>query len=88
MIHWFDNYLSYKKQLVELSKGNGETFISELRNLSKGVPQESIFSPILYIYSANVTGCTNIANHIYADDIQVVFRSRELKEAMNKLIEY
>ena len=59
-LDWFQNYLSDRTQCVA----------QEFTRLTKGVPQGSIFGPILFTLYMNHNGTTvDSANlHLYADD--------------------
>ena len=69
-LNWFQSYLTGRTQSV-LINGNK----SQPRNLSCGVPQGSVFGPILYLlYTAPLADLFrhhNLQFHLYADDTQL-----------------
>uniref|UniRef100_A0A3Q3IMY9 Reverse transcriptase domain-containing protein n=1 Tax=Monopterus albus TaxID=43700 RepID=A0A3Q3IMY9_MONAL len=77
-IPWFRNYLSNRRQAVQLG-GSSSSFLEIL----KGVPQGSVLGPILFsIYINNV--CDNLTNamyHFYADDTVIYCCSSTLAQA-------
>ena len=63
---WFKNYLSNRKQFVNV--GEASTGISLLEILP-GVPQGSIFSPLLFlIYINDLPLCSKLFSQLFADD--------------------
>ena len=64
-ITWFQNYLSNRKQCIQI---NNTT--SSLNDISCGVPQGSILSPILFIQNINdlITHVKLFNLILYADD--------------------
>ena len=64
-LKWFDNYLSNRKQYVEI-----DGVKSQVKNVSMGVPQGSILGPLLFIiYMNDISTASKIFNVIlYADD--------------------
>ncbi|CAG4966906.1 unnamed protein product [Colias eurytheme] len=70
---WFNSYLQHRFQRVVLLKNDGNSALSSLVPVSRGVPQDSILGPLLFtIYSADITSCIkNCQYHLYADDLQI-----------------
>lgn len=77
-ISWFNSYLVDRYQKVVIQKADGITIESDLKPVSRGVPQGSILGPLLFImYSADIVKCIiNCKYHLYADDLQVYISSR------------
>lgn len=86
-IKWFENYLSNRRQCVELRMADGSSVRSAWQSVPRGVPQGSILGPILFIlYSADII--KNISHcqfHLYADDLQLYysFLPRDTRRAVN-----
>ena len=81
---WFSNYLNGRKQRVKL-----EDCCSEWANVLRGVPQGSIFGPLLFLLYENdlpdvVTKCTM---NMYADDVAIYFASKDVNEVADSLNE-
>ncbi|CAG4957224.1 unnamed protein product [Colias eurytheme] len=71
---WFQSYLMYRKQYVIIQNGdNSERSVD--RTLSRGCPQGSILSPLLFsIYTADLAKqIKNGKIHLYADDTQIYY---------------
>jgi len=66
---WFSNYLSNRKQCVNVN-GNSSEFL----NITTGVPQGSILGPLLFIiYVNDLYRCTdNFTFTLYADDTNIL----------------
>ena len=64
-IHLFKNYLSNRKQYVEYENNTSDTLL-----ITTGVPQESVFGPLLFIiYLNDIAKSSDIFYFIcYADD--------------------
>ena len=78
MLHWFQSYLSNRKQYVSI---NGES--SESLGINCGVPQGSILGPILFLLYIN--GLLNF--YLFADDTNIYYESsslQELEKTINK----
>ncbi|CAG4958870.1 unnamed protein product [Colias eurytheme] len=71
---WFRSYLMYRKQYVVVQNGNC-TERSTDRTLSRGCPQGSILSPLLFsIYTADLVKKIKHGKvHLYADDTQIYY---------------
>lgn len=69
-VAFFDSYLSDRRQRVVL---NGQ--VSDVRNISSGVPQGSILGPILFIiYTAFLKNVLSYCStQMYADDTQIFY---------------
>ena len=73
---WLENYLTNRKQYVDL---NG--ICSETHNITCGVPQGSILGPLLFlIYINDVSHSSGILKFtLFADDTNVLYSSKDLK---------
>ena len=80
-LNWFKNYLKDRKQYVLV---NGE--VSELLDISKGVPQGSILGPILFlIYINDLPIATELFTLLFADDTSFLISGRDLNDVIRKL---
>lgn len=70
---WFKSFLSGRKQYVVTENEHGEEKKSSTKCLSRGVPQGSIISPILFIlFTTDIGRCIKKCDfHLYADDTQL-----------------
>ena len=68
---WFESYLSERTQQIVYSNE-----LSEIQNISFGVPQGSVLGPVLFLlYTADVFDIVekfNFKSHAFADDIQII----------------
>nr|CAI5860690.1 unnamed protein product [Callosobruchus analis] len=74
-IKWFENYLCGRKQMVKLVMENGNSSMSDCRDVSCGVPQGSILGPTLFaLYISDLPSALNYCKcHYYADDGQIYY---------------
>ena len=83
---WFKSYLQDRKVTVVISNEK-----SEIKSLSKGVPQGSILGPLLFsIYTielSNILRKHNVKFKIYADDTQFYFQIEKIEDATKKITE-
>lgn len=86
---WFMSYLTERKQYVLTENGLGEELRSNVKTVSRGTPQGSIISPLLFIlFTADLNKQLKHCHiHLYADDTQVYlsFDPRDTYQA-SKLI--
>lgn len=86
---WFESFLTQRKQIVVTEGANGDKQYSKIGNLSRGVPQGSIISPILFtIFTADIVNIIEHTKcHLYADDTQIYysFDSNETPQAIEKI---
>lgn len=70
---WFESFLTGRRQYVEIQTNKGEIVKSDIRTISRGTPQGSILSPLLFIlYTADLLKHLEHCNaHLYADDTQI-----------------
>ena len=82
VLSWFSNYLSGRTQCVSLDKCT-----SSLLEVKMGVPEGSVFGPILfYIYINNLgKDLKQTKVHLYADDIILYTSATSVKEAITYL---
>ena len=72
-ILWFKSYLTSRTFLVKVEKG-----FSEPGKLECGVPQGSIFGPLLFLlYVNDMPGAVNCEMLLYADDTCLVFQAKD-----------
>ena len=69
-LNWFCSYLIDRRQSVQF---NGD--VSTVRTLMFGVPQASVFGPLLFIlyttYLGKLMDSCGLSSHFYADDSQL-----------------
>ena len=75
MLDWFQSYLSYRKQYVDI---NGKS--SDLLDITCGVPQGSVLGPLLFlIYINDLPNISKILNfYLFADDTNIYYESSSL----------
>ena len=84
MLHWFQPYLSNRKQYVSI---NGES--SESFGINCGVPQGSVLGPLLFLlYINDLPNISKLLNfYLFADDTNIYYESsslQELEKTINK----
>ena len=80
-LEWMRSYLIGREQYVEL---NGS--ISGTLPICTGVPQGSILGPLLFIiYINDLPSATNLKTVIFADDSNLIIRSKDLSSLINNL---
>lgn len=84
-LSWIRTYLQNRMQLVEISQINNknntiETYQSEFKNISTGVPQGSILGPLLFLaYINDLPKCIKHKTILFADDISVIVTTEKNK---------
>ena len=82
-LDWIKSYLNGRKQYVEL---NGYT--SHTLPLPTGVPQGSILGPLLFlIYINDLPSASKLKTVLFADDSNLLIRSKNLSDLINNLNE-
>ena len=83
-LEWFKSYLNNREQYVYI---NGET--SQLKDISCGVPQESVLGPIIFLIYIN--DLPNISKDLhfflFADDTSIYYEAEspeKFEHVMNK----
>ncbi|CAK1586423.1 unnamed protein product [Parnassius mnemosyne] len=88
---WFYSFLSNRSQYVEINTDQGEVMQSSIRRTSRGTPQGSILSPILFIlFTADISKVLKHSKiHLYADDTQIYhsFKPEQTENVVMKLNE-
>ena len=80
-LKWFENYLKNREQFVSVNDGN-----SNLRFITKGVPQGSILGPLLFlIYINDLANCTSLFTLLFADDTSFLISGKNLNEVIKLL---
>ena len=80
-LKWFENYLKNREQFVSVNDGN-----SNLRFITKGVPQGSILGPLLFlIYINDLANCTSLFTLLFADDTSFLISGKNLNEVIELL---
>lgn len=70
-IAWFDSYLNGRRQRIKINETH-----SQWNNVSTGVPQGGVLSPLLFsIFINSLTARLLVHYHLYADDLQVYVQS-------------
>lgn len=88
---WFQSFLSNRQQFVELQTEQGSLVASSTRSISRGTPQGSILSPLLFVlYTSDlVARLKHCGVHLYADDTQLYYSltPQDLDTALAKINE-
>jgi len=80
-LEWFKNYLTKRKQFVQL--GNDK---SQLLESNFGVPQGSILGPILFlIFFNDITKCTSLFMLLFCDDTTILASGSNLPELVTQV---
>lgn len=75
-LNFINNYLSERQQYVQI--GNS---VSNLKNISTGVPQGSTLGPLFYLlYTNDLKNCHELKDVMYADDLSLFFASENIDE--------
>ena len=74
-MEWFIDYLTNRKQCVSYNN-----VISDVKDISCGVPQGSILGPLLFIiYINDIQNCSNLFKYImFADDTNLFVSNKNL----------
>lgn len=93
---WFKSYLAYRKQVVEISC-DGKKYTLAPREIKYGVPQGSVFGPLLFLLYINDLPL-NIKEArivLFADDINILVTAekghilqQKINKVMNELYEW
>ena len=76
--HWFESYLTERKQFVCVDGVN-----SELRGIDYGVPQGSVLGPLLFLLFINdLAHATNLSTFLFADDTTFQLSSRNISQLL------
>ena len=79
LIKWFDNYLYQRKQ-----KGINRATSSTVCEVSAGVPQGSVFEPLLFLIYINDIGEKLLSlSRLFADDTSLGYSSQNVVEIEN-----
>jgi hypothetical protein len=81
LLHWFENYLSDRNQKVVL-----QNCFLEVGNVKGGVPQGSVFTPLLFIlYINDITEDIQSLSRLFADDASLSYSSSNINEIEQRL---
>jgi hypothetical protein len=90
LLIFFKSYLTERKQCVEIRESSEDhnTYLSDLKTVSYGIPQGSCISPELYdIATLDLNDHLSCANMIqYADYINLSIIGKDIEELNNKTI--
>ena len=78
---WFKNYLSDRKQLVQIPTGEKSTF----KTVNIGVPQGSVLGPLLFlIYMNYLAFCVpDLFTILFADDTSLSLAGTDYDQLLN-----
>ena len=82
ILNWFKSYLSNRKQYVNWHGSN-----SEIETVSCGVPQGSIFGPLLFILYVNDSSkvSNKFVSILFADDTTILFEGDNIHSIITSL---
>ena len=82
ILQWLKSYLNNRKQYVYINETK-----SEVRSISCGIPQGSVFGPLLFILYVNdlSTASHNLFSILFADDTSVFMKGESINEVINML---
>ena len=74
---WFESYLSNKKQYIQIGENNK----TDLKYFTCGVPQGSIFGPLLFlVYVNDLSKASHLLDPImFADNTNLSFNHKDIK---------
>ena len=88
-LKWVQSYLTGRSQRVCISNENG-TYLSNLEDVTVGIPQGSIIGPLLFtIYVNDIPSVLiNKNQHIvnYADDTNLLINGENLETVLKKVV--
>ena len=82
-LNWFKSYLYRRQQVVKLNN-----IYSQPLEINCGVPQGSVFGPLLFlIYINDISGTSNLLKfHLFADDTSIFYSDKDVNQSKQRIV--